>query len=71
MKAKVVKSKKAKKSVKLTWKKASRAKGYQVYVSKKNKKHFKKSATVKKTKKTLKLKKGTYYVKVRAYNKTG
>ena len=66
LKAKVVKSKKAKKSVKLTWKKASRAKGYQVYVSKKNKKHFKKSATVKKTKKTLKLKKGTYYVKVRA-----
>ena len=71
LKAKVVKSKKAKKSVKLTWKKASRAKGYQVYVSKKNKKHFKKSATVKKTKKTLKLKKGTYYVKVRAYNKVG
>lgn len=69
--AKVAKSKKATKKVTLTWKKAANAKGYQVVVSKKNKKHFKKVKTVKKNKAVLKWKKGTYYVKVRAYNKSG
>lgn len=71
LKAKVAKSKKATKKVTFTWKKASNAKGYQVVVSKKNKKHFKKVKTVKKNKAVLKWKKGTYYVKVRAYNKSG
>lgn len=71
LKAKVAKSKKATKKVTLTWKKAANAKGYQVVVSKKNKKHFKKVKTVKKNKAVLKWKKGTYYVKVRAYNKSG
>lgn len=71
LKAKVAKSKKSTKKVTLTWKKAANAKGYQVVVSKKNKKHFKKVKTVKKNKAVLKWKKGTYYVKVRAYNKSG
>lgn len=69
--AKVGKAKAAKKKVTVKWKKTSNAKGYQVYVSKKDKKHFKKQATVKKTKTVLKLKKGLYYIKVRAYNKAG
>lgn len=69
--AKVAKAKAAKKKVTVKWKKASKAKGYQVYVSKKDKKHFKKQAAVKKTKAVLKLKKGLYFVKVRAYNKVG
>ena len=72
LKASVAKKfKKKKKSVKLTWKKVSNAKGYQVYISKKKKSGYKKTATVIKAKTTLKLKKGTYYVKVRAYNKSG
>lgn len=70
--AKVVKSKAKKKKVKLSWKKASNAKGYEIYVAKTKKKNFKKQKTVKNTTKTtLKLKKGTYYIKVRAYNKSG
>lgn len=79
LKATVKKSKKAKKSVKLTWKKASNAKGYQVYVKKvqtgatktSEKRSYVKKATVKKNKATIKLKKGTYKIKVRAYNKSG
>lgn len=69
--ARVGKAKSVRKKVTVKWKKVSKAKGYQVFVSKKDKKHFKKQATVKKTKAVLKLKKGLYYVKVRAYNKSG
>ncbi len=66
---------KAKRTINVTWKKVSGAKGYQVQVSKK--KSFKKSKivlskTLKKTKlkiKNKKIKSGkTYYVRVRAYN---
>ncbi len=65
---------KAKKTIKVKWKKVSGAKGYKIEVSKNNK--FKKKAIViKKTTKKLKLKiknkklksKKTYYVRVRAY----
>lgn len=65
---------KAKKTIKVNWKKVSGAKGYKIEVSKNNK--FKKKAIViKKTTKKLKLKiknkklksKKTYYVRVRAY----
>ena len=61
----------AKKKITVTWKKADGAKGYEVLISK-NKKGTKaaKTYTVKKNaaKKVIKkLKKGTYYVKVRAY----
>ncbi|MCH5268068.1 MAG: hypothetical protein J1E62_06965 [Lachnospiraceae bacterium] len=71
-KAKVVKSKAKKKKVKLSWKKASNAKGYEIYVAKKKKINFKKNKTViNMTKATLKLKKGTYFIKIRAYNKSG
>ena len=71
LKAKVPKNKKTKKSVKFTWKKAKNATAYQIYISKKKKSGYKKQATTTSLKKTLKLKKGTYYVKVRAYNKSG
>lgn len=71
LKAKVPKNKKTKKSVKFTWKKAKNATAYQIYMSKKKKSGYKKQATTTSLKKTLKLKKGTYYVKVRAYNKSG
>lgn len=74
LKAVVKKSKKAKKTVKLTWKKAANAKGYQVYTLKKaaaGKKRYTKKATVKKNTAAIKLKKGTYKIKVRAYNKSG
>ena len=64
-------------SVKVTWKKASNAKKYEVYVSAKAKKGFKKAATVSKSTKSYTvtkynkkaLKAGTkYYFKVRAVN---
>lgn len=72
LKATVKKSKKTKKSVKLSWKKAANAKGYQIYVRKnKSNTKFTKKTTVKKNKATIKLAKGTYQIKVRAYNKSG
>lgn len=72
LKATVKKSKKTKKSVKLSWKKAANAKGYQIYVRKnKSNTKFTKKTTVKKNKATIKLVKGTYQIKVRAYNKSG
>lgn len=67
VKVRVKKSKAKKKKITITWKKVAKASGYQVYVSKKKKSGFKKSATVKKAKATIKKKKGTYYIKVRAY----
>ena len=70
--AKAAKSQGKKKKVTLTWQKASAAKGYEIYISNKKNKNYKKQKTVKnKTKATLKLKKGTYFIKVRAYNQSG
>ena len=65
---------KAKKTIKVNWKKVSGAKGYKIEVSK-NSKFKKKAIVIKKTTKKLKLKiknkklksKKTYYVRVRAY----
>jgi hypothetical protein len=72
-----VKASKAKKSIKLSWKKQSKATGYLIYYTtdKKFKKSIKKvtikkAKTVKYTIKKLKSKK-TYYVKLRAYKKVG
>lgn len=67
--AKVTNKKKKKKSITLSWKKVSGAKGYRVYISSSAKKGYRKTADVKKTKVTIKKKKGTYYFKVAAYNK--
>lgn len=71
VKATLVKAtaKKAKKSYKLSWKKVSGAAGYQVFVSKKAKSGYKKVSDTKKTTTKLQKKKGTYYIKVRAYKK--
>lgn len=60
----------------VTWKKSSKAKGYEVYMSKKVKSRFKRVAKINKVKTvkytTKKLKKGTtYYFKVRAFVKQG
>lgn len=67
----VNKTKKVKKTLKVTWKKVNGAKGYQVYVSTKKAKGFKKTADVKKTSAQFQKKKGTYFIKVRAYKKSG
>lgn len=56
-----------KKRVTLSWKKVKDAKGYVISLSKKNKKNFKKFASTKKTTITKRLKKGTYFVKIRSY----
>lgn len=71
VKAVVKKSTKKKKTVTLTWKKIKSASGYRVTISTKTNKGFKKLADVKKTKLTFKKKKGTYYVKVKAYIASG
>ena len=71
VKAVVKKSTKKKKAVTLTWKKVKSASGYCVSISTKKNKGFKKLADVKKTKLTFKKKKGTYYVNVKAYIKSG
>ena len=67
---KVKASKKKKKSVTVKWAKTKNAKKYKVYLSKKQKKGYKAVKTTTKTKTVLKLKKGTYFVKVKAVNKT-
>lgn len=71
VKAVVKKSKKVKKTVAVSWKKVSKATGYKVYLSKKKSKGYKRKITTKKTKYMIQLKAGTYYVKVRAYIKSG
>ena len=64
------------KKIKLTWKKISKATGYQIYMSTKKSSGYKKIATIKKvktvtyTRKNLKSKKD-YYFKIRAYRKVG
>lgn len=67
VKAVVKKSKKKKKTVRLTWKKAKGAKGYRIFISKKKNKDFQKLADTKKTTRTFKRKQGTYYIRVKAY----
>lgn len=67
----VNKTKKVKKNLKVTWKKVTGANGYQVYVSAKKAKGFKKAADVSKTSAQFQKKKGTYFIKVRAYKKSG
>lgn len=65
-----------KKTATLTWKKSSKATGYEIYMSTKKNSGYKKVATVKNgkkvtyTKKSLKGKK-TYYFKIKAYKKVG
>lgn len=71
VKAVVKKSGKSKKSVIITWKKGSGAAGCKVYVSKKKKKGYKMKKNTKKSKAVIRLKRGTYYIKVRAYRKSG
>ena len=63
----VKKSKKKKKSVTVSWKKAANAKGYRITLSKKKNGKYKKVSDTKKTKYTFKKTKGTYYVKLTAY----
>ena len=64
------------KKIKLTWKKISKATGYQVWMSSKKSSGYKKIATIKKakvityTRKKLKPKKNMYF-RVRAYRKVG
>lgn len=67
VKAVVKKSKKKKKTVRLTWKKGKGAKGYRIFISKKKNKGFQKLADTKKTTRTFKRKQGTYYIRVKAY----
>ena len=63
----VKKSKKKKKSVTVSWKKAANAKGYRIALSKKKNGKYKKVTDTKKTKYTFKKTKGTYYEKLTAY----
>lgn len=71
VKVTVKKSGKKKKNVVLSWKKVKNATGYQVYVSKKRNKGYKKKASVKKKQASIRLSKGTYYIRVRACIKSG
>lgn len=69
-KVKNFKVKGAKKKITITWKKSSGASGYEISYSKKKSSGYKKLTTItsgSKTKYTKKLKKGTYYVKMRPY----
>lgn len=70
-KVKKVKAKRTKKGVKLSYKKVSKASGYQIYRSTKKKKGYKKIATTKKLSynDTKAKKSKTYYYKVRAIKK--
>lgn len=68
LKATVKKGTSKKKTIQLSWKKAKYAKGYRVYISKKKNKGYKKLADTKKTKLKFKRKKGTYYIRIKAYN---
>lgn len=69
IKAVVKKTKNKKKKITITWKKAANASGYEIFLSKKKNKGYKKVASVKKLKATIKRKKGTYFLKIRAYTK--
>lgn len=68
LKVTVKKGKKKNKTVQISWKKAKRAKGYCVNIKTKKKKGYKTNVIyTKKTKIKLKLKKGTYLIRVKAY----
>lgn len=67
LKAKVKKSKKRKKTIKLSWKRVNNITKYRIYISKKKNKNYTLLTSTRKTKITFKRKKGTYYVKIRAY----
>lgn len=69
IKDKVKKAKGKTKTIVLTWNKAKKADGYQIYISKKKKSGYKKKTEVKKTTARIRCKKGTWYVKIRAYKK--
>ncbi len=70
-----VKAKAKKSTVTVSYGKVTKASGYEIYRSSKKKGKFKRVATIKKatiTKKSFKkMKKGTYYFKVRAYKTSG
>ncbi len=70
IKAVVKKSRKKSKKIVLSWKKVKSAAGYKVSISKKKNKGYKKLADVKKTKLSFKRKKGTYYIRIKAYIKS-
>ncbi|SKA66404.1 Leucine rich repeat-containing protein [Eubacterium uniforme] len=73
---KITKLKVGKRKITISWKRQKNINGYEIYMSTKKKKGFKKIATIKKakkvkfTKKRLKRKK-VYYFKIRAYKKVG
>lgn len=69
VKASVKKAKGNKKKIKLSWGKVQNADGYQIYISSKKKSGFKKITESKKTSAVISRKKGTWYVKIRAYRK--
>ncbi len=69
LKAKITNKKKKKKTITISWKKVKKAKGYGIYISKKKKNGYKKVVDTNKLKVKIKRKKGTYYVKVRAFKK--
>ncbi len=71
LKAKVKKNNAKTKKITLSWKKLAEAEYYRVYISKKKSKGFKLAKQVSSNNLTLVKKKGTYYVKVKAYNSTG
>lgn len=70
-----VKAKVKKRTLTLTYSKESKASGYEIYRATKKNGKYKKVATIKKAKTTKKvfkkMKKGTYYYKVRAYKSAG
>lgn len=69
-KPKITSKKRAKRSIKVKWKKVSGAQGYRVYYRVKGKKTWKKATLTKKSKRLKKLKRKTkYQIRVRAYMK--
>ena len=70
-KVKSVKVSSGKKKVKVRWKKSSGSNGYEVYYAATRDGSYKKLAATTATSCTKKMKKGTYYVKVRSYKTSG
>lgn len=70
-KVKGVKAGSSKKKAKIRWKKSSGANGYEIYYAVAQDGTYKKLATTTTTSCTKKMKKGTYYIKVRAYKTSG
>ncbi len=70
-KVKSVKVSGGKKKVKVRWKKSSGSNGYEVYYAAERDSAYKKLAATTATSCTKKMKKGTYYVKVRSYKISG